>query len=98
MSDLDKTARINESNAMVYLKTLDGQESVVEHGPNTVTYVPDGTVVAVLIIDEDDQGDDEDTDEQGEEKLTARTAKLMAKVAAKEFVKIDDYKKDKSNG
>ena len=37
MSELDKIARINDKNAMVYFKTLDGQESVVEHGPMTRT-------------------------------------------------------------
>ena len=64
----------------------------MEHGPNTVTYVPDGTVVAVLAIDDKDADKEADAKEEKAVKLDTRTAKLMAKVTAKEFVKIDDYK------
>ena len=98
MSELDNIARINVPDAMVYIKTpevvaaLIDSESVIEHGAKTVTYVPDGSLVAVMPIDPEDMEEKTDTEEQKKLKSISRYSKLAAQIEKKKFVKLEDYK------
>lgn len=92
MGVLDNMARINEYNSMLYIKQPNEEIVIVEHGLPTVSYVPDGTVVAFRVIDPEDMDREEDTLEEKAIKLMIRIAKLNIVVQAKDFVDIDDYK------
>jgi len=96
------TVRISKPGSMVYVKADGVDPHICEHvsgtGKNgkpfvTVSYVPDNSQVTVRAIDSEDMDQPKDADSVKAQKLEARTAKLMADVAAKKFEDLSTYEK-----